>query len=106
MRWVIIQTGSFQFEDRIEERSTASFVVNDISGTGNYVQGERVQIFDGEISIPAGHTNILRFIDDPQSKRIGLTAGRIHIITCKDNNYLADKRLVVSSYANKHWRIL
>jgi hypothetical protein len=48
---------------------------------------------------PAGTKLFAGFIETPEEIRDG--NGLLHTIQCKDNHYLADKRLVVKSYANK-----
>ncbi len=94
---VEIQKGSLSIEKRIEERSTASFAVEDVTGAADYVRGMPVLIYDPDVTlIFAG------FIDTPGRVRQGATGSiLLHDITCMDNHYLADKRLVVKAYTNQ-----
>jgi len=87
---------SLQNENRIEERSTASFLVRDISGAANYVRGMPVSISDPDATVIfAG------FIDTPGRYQVGIGSALLHDISCMDNHYLADKRLVVKSYTSE-----
>jgi hypothetical protein len=93
---VIIQRGSVTVDKRLEERSTANFTVADTLGTAVYDRGMPVEIYDSTPTlIFAG------FIDTPSRVRIAPNSGLLHNITCMDNHYLADKRLVVRSYTNQ-----
>ncbi len=93
---VKINKATPRVEKRIEERSTASFVVVDELSAASYVRGTPVEIYDSTPDlIFAG------FIDIPGRARLAPGTGLLHDITCMDNHYLADKRLVVKSYSNK-----
>jgi len=90
---VEIQKGSMSIEERIEERSTASFIVVDKLATADYVRGTPVEIYnDIPVLIFSG------FIDTPGRARIAPNYGLYHDIVCMDNHYLADKRLVWKAY--------
>ena len=93
---VQIQKGSLTTEGRIEERSTAFFVVADTPGTGNYVRGMPVSILDPDSTQIFGG-----FIDTPGRTRQGVGSVLLHDISCMDNHYLADKRLVVKVYTSQ-----
>ena len=94
---VDIDKGSFIVEKRIEERSTASFIVTDITGAATYSRGMLVEIFDTDLS-----SIFVGYIDKASRKRQGATGSILkHGITCIDNHYLADKRLVVKAYTSK-----
>ena len=94
---VDITRGSLSIENIIEERSVASFSVEDIPGSADYVRGMPVSISDpGATEIFAG------FIDTPGRARRGAVSSVLqHDIVCMDNHYLADKRLVVKVYTNQ-----
>ena len=92
---VEVVKGSINVADQIGERSTASFVIVDTAGTGSYVRGNTVEIYD-----LADDLYFAGFIGIPEKVRMG-KSGLIHPITCIDNHYLADKRLVIKSYANQ-----
>jgi len=88
-----IERGSLSIEECIEERSVASFVVVDELSTKIYLRGMPVEIYDSTPTlIFAG------FIDAPGRARLAPGSGLLHGISCMDNHYLADKRLVVKAY--------
>jgi len=88
--------GSILVETRIEERSVASFVIEDVLGILSYSRGEPVEIFDTEENrIFSG------FISNPSQKRIAPGGGLYHSIQCMDSHYLADKRRIALSYVNQ-----
>jgi len=88
--------GSISVDTRIEERSTASFVIEDKEGILTYRRGEPVEIFDTEENrIFSG------FISTPEQKRMAPDGGLYHPIQCTDNHYLADKRRVALSYTGQ-----
>ncbi len=86
---------SIGVELRIEERGVAGFTISDVLGTGNYARGEPVEIYDLDDTLIFGG-----FIDIPEASKMAPAGGLYHSITCKDNHYLVDKRLVVKSYIN------
>jgi len=92
---VKVQKGSTNVEKRIEERSTASFIVVDELGNAEYLRGEPVEIYDGATLIFSG------FVSTPTVGAMSPTGGLLHRIQCMDNHYLADKRLAVKSYSDK-----
>ncbi len=98
---VVIQRGSIQIEKRIEERSTASFTVVDEPATANFVRGMPVEILRPWVFPPFHIKEFAGFIDTPGRARISPGSILLHDITCMDNHYLADKRLVVKAYTNK-----
>lgn len=93
---ITIQYGSLSIEGRIEERSTAHFVVIDTAGDKSYPEGTPVEIFD---SVP--NLIFAGFVSIPEQDELTPSSGLLHSIACMDNHYLADKRLVVKSYTDK-----
>lgn len=86
--------GSIMVDWRVEERSTAEFIIVDIDGSASYERGQPVQIWDRtDTLIFSG------FIDIPESVRMSPAGGLFHRIQCMDNHFLADKRLVIASYS-------
>jgi len=96
---VVTVAESCQISNRIEERSIASFVITDIEGDDTYQRGQVIKIYDGETATPTGTRLFAGFIEYPDRVRDG--DGFLHTIQCKDNHYLADKRLVVKSYTSQ-----
>jgi len=93
---VVTAKDSLVVECRIEERSTADFDVIDLVGAASYTRGQPVEIRDPDDNLVFGG-----FIDTPSSQRAYPGGGLIHHISCMDNHYLADKRLVVNSYVSQ-----
>lgn len=89
---VQIVKGSLNIDNRIEERSTASFTVEDIAGTGVYQQGQEVQIYDPDVTLIFSGV-----IDKPDTTRQAPSGELLHPIRCADNHYFADKRLAAYS---------
>ncbi len=96
---VTIVAGSCRIDNRIEERSIASFDIIDLAGNGTYQRGQVVLTYSGETETPTGTKLFAGFIETPERIRDG--NGLLWSIQCKDNHYLADKRLVVKSYPDK-----
>ena len=91
---VTVLAGSMSIEQRIEERSVAQFVVIDKAASLTFTEGMPVAIYDDTPTLLfAG------FIDTPTAERAGDWV--LHSLACRDNHYLADKRLVVESYTSK-----
>jgi hypothetical protein len=97
---VIVQRGSISIDSRIEERSTASFVVVDEPATAVYVRGMPVEIVRPGFP-PFFKTLFSGYIDTPGRTRLAPGSGLLHDISCVDNHYLSDKRLVIKSYASE-----
>ncbi len=93
---VTIEQATLAIQKRVEERSTASFTVIDTAGSADYTRGMPVTITDPDSTLIFGG-----FIDTPGRARLSNAGGLLHDITCMDNHYLADKRLVVKSYPSK-----
>jgi len=86
--------GSPVIDWRLEERSTAEFITVDEPGAVDYPRGTPVGIYDiTDTQIFGG------FIDTPDEVSLSPSGGLYHPIRCMDNHYLADKRLVIASYA-------
>ncbi len=87
---------SLSIDDRIGERSTASFTVRDLGAALSFEQGDPCDIYDDDDNIIfAG------FIDSVDIREITPGTGLFHAVKCTDNHYLADKRLAAESYEDK-----
>lgn len=93
---VVIARRSMKVNTRIEERSIADFVVVDLAGSASYARGQPIAIYDPDDTLIFGG-----FINTAERKPISPSGGLYHPITCMDNHYLADKRLVVESYSSE-----
>ena len=94
---VVLERGSVFVELKIEQRSTAEFVVVDAAGTGSYQKGEPVIIADADATTIFGGV-VYSVITAQMAPG---HAGLYHAITCADYHYFADKRLVAESYEDK-----
>ena len=92
---VVILRGSVRVDKRIEERDVASFVVVDATSSFSAVRGMPVELYDSTPTLIFSG-----FIATPEKARIAPGFGLLHDITCMDNHYLADKRLVTESYVS------
>ncbi len=86
---IVPEKYSILVQETIEERSTAEFTVVDSLGTASYVRGTPLTIDDID-----GNRIFSGFIDTPSKKAMAPAGGLYHGITCIDNHYLADKRIV------------
>lgn len=82
-------SASLKINHRAHARSTAGFAVIDATAANHFSMNQPVTILDldGTTTLFAG------WIDNIVETLRG-TAGITHQVTCKDNHYLADKRLV------------
>ncbi len=88
--------GSLIVDTRIEERSVASFIIEDVEGSLSFARGEPVSIFDTDaVQVFGG------FISNPEPRRMSPAGGLYHAIQCVDNHYLADKRRIAASYTGQ-----
>jgi len=87
--------GTFTIEDRIEERTTASFMIDDPAGNETFRKGQAVIIEHNNKRIFAGviENALEKIIDNRLYKR--------HDISCIDYHYAVDKRLAVKAYENE-----
>jgi hypothetical protein len=95
-QWVPSLIGTPTIEDRIQERSVANFAVKDMNGTYSFKRGMPVIIKNiGNEKVFTG------FIDSASEVVIPGSTAKIHSISCTDNHYLADKRVVAKVYFNR-----
>jgi len=86
--------GLVRIQQRIEERSTASFGVRDLDFTEDIEQGEPVILMWDDQTFTG-------FVESADIRMLLGKGGLIHHLQCKDNHYLADKRIAVASYESK-----
>src|SRR5258708_33346591 len=92
---VFVVAGTLSINSTIGKRSTASFTVKTDNNT-HFQQYQQVWIYDT--------TNTLIFsgyISQPKETKPGFQPVLEHTITCIDQHFLADKRVVAASYTNK-----
>lgn len=88
--------GSPLVDQRIEERSVATFTIVDLLGTASYQRGQPVALYDTDDTLIFGG-----IIDTPDKVAMAPSGGLHHPIRCTDWHYLTDKRLVVASYTTE-----
>ena len=89
-----IRTNTLNIEDQIESRSSANFAVNDLQDEYTFQKGQQVRIEHNGNLLFAG------FIEMSEKVALSNVGNYIHEITCVDNHYLADKRIVVMAETN------
>jgi len=95
-QWIPSLIGSLTIEDRIQERSVARFNIRDDNGIWTFRRGMPVTIRGiGNEKIFTG------FVDNASEIVIPGSSAKIHSISCVDNQYLADKRVVAKVYFNR-----
>lgn len=92
---VFIIAGSLQIDSSVGRRSQASFIVHSTTAT-HYQQYQQVSIYDNNANLV-----FTGYITNPQEQKPGFQNSLLHTIQCCDQHYLADKRLIITSYANK-----
>ena len=89
-----ILVGTLQITNSIGKRSTAAFkVLTDTSV--HFQQYQTVEIFNNGVLIYTG------YLSDPKESKPGFQDYLVHDITCVDQHYLADKRIIAVAYANR-----
>lgn len=91
-----IKKHSIGVDTRIEERSTARFIIVDTSAVLSFDRGTPLRIYDTEDSLIFGG-----FVNESKEQLIAPDGGLYHNIKCMDYHYCADKRLVAESYESK-----
>jgi len=93
------QKGSIRIQNAIEQRSTASFTVVDLTGTASYSRGQPVEILTDWVLPPFFKLQFAGYIDSVTRVKVAPESSIMHhAIQCMDNHYLADKRLAAESY--------
>lgn len=91
----VMASSSPQVRDLVEDRSTADFSIWDPNHEYRFTKGEYVQIIDTNFDII-----FTGFIEVATEKRITPTGGIEHVISCVDNHYLADKRIIAKAFVS------
>src|SRR5258708_3155500 len=91
---VFVVAGTLSINSTIGKRSTASFTAKTDNNT-HFQQYQQVWIYDT--------TNTLIFsgyISQPKETKPGFQPVLEHTITCIDQHFLADKRIIAATYTN------
>lgn len=83
-----------QITDAVNERSTATVVLRDPSGTLLFERGYGVKIENDGTVLFAG------FVEGASESRMGPDGYRTHTLACTDNHWLADKRVLVGAWTD------
>jgi hypothetical protein len=79
--------------DIVEDRSTADFSILDLAHAYRFTKGEYVTILDVHLN-----TIFTGFIETATELRLTPDGGIEHRISCVDNHYLADKRIIATAF--------
>lgn len=92
---VFVASTTLQGDRAIGQRSTASFAVHTSNTSTFFVDRSQVQIHD-----EGGTLVFSGYLDLPKWQQPGWQASLDHILTCIDQHWLADKRVVGAVYTN------
>jgi len=94
---VFVVAGSLTINSTIGKRSTASFTVQTDTST-HFQQYQQVSIY-----AKSGILAFSGYISSPKETKPGFQPVLEHQITCVDQHFLADKRVVAASYTGKSY---
>ncbi len=94
---VTIEAGTMDITNTIGKRSQARFTIRDKTGTQHYQQNQRVIV----LNKTSGLWDYSGFLDKPTESQPGYGPLLLTDCLCKDNHFLADKRIWAASYANQ-----
>ena len=81
--------------DLVEDRSTADFSILDLNHAYRFTKGEYVTIVDVYLE-----TIFVGFIETATEHRLSPDGAIEHRISCSDNHYLADKRIIAKAFVS------
>lgn len=90
-----VLAGSLTVDSTIGRRGTATFTLRTTTAT-HFQQYQTVSITDA-----MGKLVFTGYITQPKEQKPGFRASLIHTITCVDQHYLADKRVIAATYTGK-----
>lgn len=90
---VPIMQGSLNIDLTIARRSTCTFDIEDIAGAWHFQQGQQILLSNAVGVLVYGG-----FVQTVREKKSSYGGALIHSVTGMDMHYLADKRIVASSY--------
>lgn len=91
----VMMGSSPMVRDLVEDRSTADFSIWDANHTYRFDKGEYVEITDVNLEVI-----FTGFIETASENRITPEGGIEHRISCVDNHYLCDKRIVAKAFVS------
>jgi hypothetical protein len=87
--------GSLSVDQRLEERSVASFAINDLAAAYSFTDGQSVVISVNDHPIFGG------ILEAPDTERLEADTAVRHTFRAADWHYLADKRIAAASYESQ-----
>ena len=91
----VLAASNPMIRDIVEDRSTADFSILDLTHSYNFNKGQYVEIMDLSLD-----TIFTGFIDTVSQRRISPDGVIEHRLSCVDNHYLADKRLIAKAFVS------
>jgi hypothetical protein len=91
----VMLNSSPMVRDLVEDRSTADFSILDLNHAYRFTKGEYVTILDTHLD-----TIFTGFIETATELRLTPDGGIEHRISCTDNHYLADKRIIAKAFVS------
>lgn len=92
---VFVLAGTLNIDSTIGRRSQASFTAKTTTAT-HFQQYQQVQIYD-----QLNNLAFSGYITNPKERKPGFQNSLLHTITCTDQHFLADKRVVAATYSNR-----
>jgi hypothetical protein len=93
---VYVIAGTLSISNSIGRRSQASFMVRSDTST-HYQQYQQVVIYDKD-----GVLVFSGYITTPKEQKMGFQSSLIHSISCTDQHFLADKRVIGATYTSQN----
>jgi len=91
----IMKESNPMVRDIVEDRSTADFSILDLTHSYSFTKGQYVEILSTELD-----TIFTGFIDTVSQRRVSPGGVIEHKLSCVDNHYLADKRLIAKAFVS------
>lgn len=92
---VTVVAGSLSIQCAVGRRSTASFTIYSASLATHLQQYQQVQIYDTN-----SYLIFSGYVSTPKEVKPGFQSSLLTSVTCIDQHFLADKRIVAAAYAN------
>lgn len=98
---VSVLAGSFEIQDAVQARSTATFTVRDLAANLSFAKGMPVLITD-TLNTKTLFGGWVDKVSKQGFQKRGATFAvtLLHTLQCVDHHYLADKRVVIKKYLN------
>lgn len=94
---VAIKETTFSLKDKIDERTTCTFTIEDLTGTAIYSKGQTVSIVDSVLG-----TLFTGYVNDPIATKLYPSSAQEWQIDCIDQGWMLDKRTSNKLYNNQY----